>query len=86
MEEEGIALLDELALDLCWSWSHATDSKGPFRQVMTPTGTAAGDLGCVLYSALAPADRPATDYTARAVPRHEGVSVPLEAPWISWHG
>jgi hypothetical protein len=25
-EEEGIALLAELALDLCWSWSHATDA------------------------------------------------------------
>ncbi len=44
-----------------------------------------GDPKRGLYSALVPASRPATDYTARAVPRCEGVSVPLEAPWIAWH-
>ncbi len=44
-----------------------------------------GDPKRVLYSALVPASRPATDYTASAVPRYEGVSVPLEASWIAWH-
>ena len=28
--------------------------------------------------------RPASDYMARAIPRHEGVSSPLEASWIVW--
>ena len=37
-----------------------------------------------LYKGTAPADRPPKDYTARLVPFHEGVSVPLEAPKILW--
>lgn len=61
------------------------DGEGPFRQVMTRTGTSARDSGCLLYSALVPANRPATDYTARAIPCCEDLSVPLEAPWIVWH-
>jgi starch phosphorylase len=36
------------------------------------------------YRAEVPAARPATDYTARLIPRHDGVAVPLEAPQILW--
>ena len=36
------------------------------------------------YSAQAPATRPATDYTARVIPQHNGVAVPLEAAQILW--
>jgi starch phosphorylase len=36
------------------------------------------------YHACLPADRPASDYTARLIPRHDGASVPLEAPQILW--
>jgi hypothetical protein len=31
-----------------------------------------------------PATRPTTDYTARVVPQHSGVAVPLEATQILW--
>lgn len=37
-----------------------------------------------LYKGTAPANRPPDDYTARLVPFHQGVSVPLEAPKILW--
>jgi glycogen phosphorylase len=66
-------------------FANGLNGNDPFRQVMTRTGALAGDSGSCLYSALVPASRPATDYTARVVPRYEGVSVPLEAPWIAWH-
>jgi starch phosphorylase len=36
------------------------------------------------YSAQVPATRPTTDYTARVIPQHEGVAVPLEAAQILW--
>jgi starch phosphorylase len=36
------------------------------------------------YRAEVPATRPATDYTARVIPQHDGVAVPLEANRILW--
>lgn len=44
------------------------------------TGTTNG----YAYRAEVNATRPASDYTARLIPRHEGVSVPLEAAHILW--
>ena len=44
----------------------------------------AGAPGGSVYGAAVPAARPASDYTARVVPRHEGVAVPLEAARILW--
>jgi starch phosphorylase len=53
----------------------------PVRVEMKYTRTLAG--GCV-YSASVPTARPATDYTARLIPQHSGVSVPLESAHILW--
>ncbi len=53
----------------------------PVRVEMKCTRTLAG--GCV-YSASVPTARPATDYTARLIPQHSGVSVPLESARILW--
>jgi starch phosphorylase len=39
--------------------------------------------GCV-YRAAVPSTRPASDYTARILPDHTGVTVPLEASHILW--
>ena len=39
--------------------------------------------GCV-YSATVPAARPATNYTARVIPQHSAVEVPLESARILW--
>jgi glycogen phosphorylase len=41
--------------------------------------------GAFTYSAIVPIGRPASDYTPRIVPQHEGASVPLEARFILWH-
>jgi starch phosphorylase len=39
-----------------------------------------------LYTAAVSNARPATDYTARVIPQHSGVAVPLESARISWQG
>ncbi len=36
------------------------------------------------YAASVPASRPANDYTARIIPEHSDIAVPLEAPYILW--
>ncbi len=40
--------------------------------------------GDFVYQARIRTQRPATDYTARAIPNYEGISVPLEDNQISW--
>jgi DNA/RNA endonuclease G (NUC1) len=53
-----------------------------------PRGTRVRELadspGGHLYMADVPATRPAEHYTARALPRREGVQVPLETWRILW--
>ena len=56
----------------------------PTRQEMTRLHGLTGGSGGCLYSATVSADRGAGDYTARVIPRHDGVAVPLEAPQILW--
>jgi hypothetical protein len=50
----------------------------------SPDSAAAPDV--YAYTAVLPATRPIGDYTARVVPWHPGVAVPLEANHILWHG
>jgi len=57
---------------------------GPVRQEMKRGEQPAGASGGYVYSAAVPADRPATDYTARVIPHCSGVAVPLEANSILW--
>jgi starch phosphorylase len=59
------------------------DGKDPVRQEMSADRQPA-QKGETLYRARVPADRPAADYTVRLIPRHDRVSVPLEAPRILW--
>ncbi len=56
----------------------------PERQEMKLLRPLAGETGGSVYGAAVPAARPAPDYTARVVPQHEGVAVPLEAARILW--
>lgn len=56
----------------------------PVRQEMTRLHQLVAAASGYAYHARVPADRPAQDYTARLIPRHEGASVPLEAPQILW--
>jgi starch phosphorylase len=53
-------------------------------QEMTRLEGPSDGSGMNLFSARVPAMRSAADYTARIVPSHPGVSVPLEAPFILW--
>jgi starch phosphorylase len=43
-----------------------------------------GSTSGYVYGACVPADRPATDFTARIVPARAGVSIPLEETHILW--
>jgi len=54
------------------------------RQEMTPQGARSEKSGCLTYQASVSAARPASEYTARVIPRHPGVAVPLESARILW--
>ncbi len=56
----------------------------PVRQEMTLVRPTTDESGGNLYRASVAAARPADDYTARAIPRHAGVAVPLECDLILW--
>jgi starch phosphorylase len=60
--------------------AHGTE----FRQEMSLAKPLDGAQGHGLYTARVPATRPPSDYTARVLPRHPGISVPLEATQILW--
>jgi starch phosphorylase len=55
----------------------------PVREEMKAVRERVGS-NSTLYSAQVPTTRPATDYTARIIPQHAGVAVPLEAVQILW--
>jgi len=55
----------------------------PERQEMK-RGQQLTDTNGFSYTAQLTATRPATDYTARVIPQHDGVAVPLEATRIRW--
>ena len=42
-----------------------------------------GSRGCVYHAAIL-SRRPARDYTARVIPKHSGVAIPLESAHILW--
>jgi starch phosphorylase len=56
----------------------------PVRLAMTRLGPLANGAGGFTFSATVSSARPATDYTARIIPHHDGLSTPLEAGWILW--
>jgi starch phosphorylase len=56
----------------------------PVRQEMTCLHPLADESGGYIYSATVAATRPSTDYTARVMPRCDGVAIPLEDPRILW--
>ena len=55
----------------------------PVREEMMPEQEPA-DANGYIYSVQVPTIRPATDYTARVIPRCDGVAIPLEAAQILW--
>ncbi len=55
----------------------------PVRQEMR-RGQPLAEANGYIFSAQVPAARQAADYTARVIPQHDGVAVPLEAARILW--
>jgi starch phosphorylase len=56
----------------------------PVRLEMSCLHPLADESGGYAFSATVPATRPPADYTARLMPRYDGVSIPLEDPRILW--
>jgi starch phosphorylase len=65
-------------------YADGADGAASFRLEMVRARELVGSTGGFVYEASVPDVRPAADYTPRIVPRHEGATVPLEAPQILW--
>jgi starch phosphorylase len=65
-------------------YADAVNGGSPTRQEMKPVRPLVGAAGGYDYSATVSAARPPGDYTARVIPRFDGVAVPLEAARILW--
>lgn len=65
-------------------YANGIKGSGAIRQEMKSLRQINDTKGGYIYSAQMPADRPATDYTARIIPYFAGVSVPLEINLILW--
>jgi starch phosphorylase len=64
-------------------YAEGMDGKEPIRQEMMREQEPA-DANDTIYSSQVPSMRPATDYTARVIPRCDGVAIPLEDARILW--
>lgn len=58
--------------------------EAPAREVMRLVANTRNEQGLFRYEGKVPATRAAGEFTARVLPHHAGVSVPLEAPHILW--
>jgi len=65
-------------------YANGVNGIAPERVEMKRVRQLVGATNGYAYRAGVPAARPATDYTARLIPRHDGVAVPLEAAQILW--
>ncbi len=65
-------------------YAEGTNGGSPIREEMTRVRQLAGADSGHAYVAQVPATRPVTDYTARVVPRCDGVAIPLENARILW--
>jgi starch phosphorylase len=65
-------------------YANGVNGEGSIRQEMQRVRRVAGVSNGYEYSASVPAIRPAGEYTARIIPYHDGVGVPLETAQILW--
>jgi starch phosphorylase len=65
-------------------YADGVNGGSPARQEMKNLRPLAGATGGYVYSASVSAARPPGDYTARVIPRCDGVAIPLEAAQILW--
>ncbi len=72
---------DQFTVEL---YAGPTGGSGGKPEILAACHSSAELSGTILYSVCCPANRPATDYTARIIPTHTGASVPLEVGKILW--
>ena len=65
-------------------YADGVNGSAPERVEMKRVRQLVGATNGYAYRAEVPAARPATDYTARLIPHHDGVAVPLEDAQILW--
>lgn len=65
-------------------YANGINADQPERVTMQRARQLMGATNGYAYGAILPATRSATDYTARIIPRRDGVSVPLESARIMW--
>ena len=65
-------------------YADGVNGGAPERHPMLRVEPSPSDADACLYRARVPATRPATDYTARAIPSLPGAAVPIEAAHILW--
>jgi starch phosphorylase len=65
-------------------YADGANGGAPMRQEMQRVRQLAGGSGGYVYSAAVPAAPAPADYTARVIPRCEGVAIPLEDARILW--
>jgi starch phosphorylase len=65
-------------------FADAIDGGEPVRQEMSRWRASTEASSCSVYRATIPTTRPENDYTARVIPQHAGVEVPLELGRILW--
>jgi len=78
--------LDDIDPNMVRVELYADDKSGgsPIRHEMKQERQLVGNVGGYIYTAAVSAVRPVSDYTARVIPKYEGVAVPLEATQILW--
>jgi glycogen phosphorylase len=83
---EAQVYLNDLAPNAVRVELYADGANGadPVRYEMTRGQPLVGAENGYVYSARVPATRPAADYTARVIPQHPSIAVPLEAARILW--
>ncbi len=65
-------------------YADGVKGSAPLQQEMKRVRQLAGAPGAYVFSASVPATRPQADYTTRAIPRCDGVAIPLEDARINW--
>ena len=65
-------------------YANAINGGSPIREEMTRVRQLTGADSGYAYIAQVPATRPVSDYTARVIPRRDGVAIPLEGARILW--
>jgi starch phosphorylase len=78
---QGALTQDQVQVEL---YADSVDGGKPVLEVMPASEPSTDAPGVLTYSSHVPATRPASDYTARIIPRHPNASAPLEAGQILW--